>query len=197
MSTPDPNERLLQRLRGLREDVSDDGFSAQLHRRLVEAGAPEKTRMELFWAKWKMWLWPLSGVAAGVAAYVVLTLTAPLGTSSQTRSVELPVASQQPLKVGSEVPVTKVAVLKLDFSVDADVEEADFQVSLPDGLVFWVEGEALAERAFRWTQPLKEGSNVVPIAVRGNKPGLYTVSARARIGDQEVVHDVVLEVTSG
>jgi hypothetical protein len=95
------------------------------------------------------------------------------------------------------VPASKVAVIKLDFTADVAVEQADFQVSLPEGLSFWADGEDLPLRSFGWTQPLTEGSNVIPIAVRGHKPGRYLVTAQARAGGQTIEHDVVLEVTDG
>ena len=36
--------------------------------------------------------------------------------------------------------MSKVAVIKLDFTADVAVAEADFQVSLPEGLSFWADG---------------------------------------------------------
>ncbi len=185
-------ERALQeRLRALREDPPELGFQAALHRRLVEAGPPAPAsgwdRVRSFLRHNAPVLWPAFGIAAGVAAFLFLSaVQAPLDTPAP------PIAAP-----GSMVPVSKVAVIKLDFTADVAVEQADFQVSLPEGLSFWADGEELPIRSFEWTQPLSAGSNVIPIAVRGQKPGRYRLTAMARAGEQTIEHDVVLEVTDG
>jgi len=199
MSEPgDAEERALrERLGALREDPPELGFQASLHRRLVAAGPPEPApgwdRVRWFLRRSAPVLWPSVGVAAGVAAFLIMSglqqpPPPPQVTAEAPRQLEAP---------GTAVPASKVAVIKLDFTADVAVEEADFQVSLPEGLTFWADGEDLPLRSFTWTQPLNAGSNVIPIAVRGHKPGRYLVTALARAGDQEIEHDVVLEVTDG
>jgi hypothetical protein len=138
-------------------------------------------------------LWPVLGVAAGVAAFLVMgAVQQPVAPAPVVAEAPRPLAAP-----GTVVPASKVAVIKLDFTADVAVEEADFQVSLPEGLSFWADGEDLPLRSFGWTQPLIAGSNVIPIAVRGSKPGRYLVTALARAGDQRIEHDVVIEVTDG
>lgn len=188
---------LRQQLAALREDPPELDFQASLHRRLVAAGAPEPAPG---WDRLRWWLrrsapvlWPSVGIAAGVATFLALsalqhpTTPQPVATEA-SRELEAP---------GTAVPASKVAVIKLDFTADVAVEQADFQVSLPEGLSFFADGEDLPLRSFAWTQPLSAGSNVIPIAVRGHKPGRYLVTAQARAGDQKIEHDVVLEVTDG
>ncbi|WP_224366376.1 hypothetical protein [Hyalangium versicolor] len=199
MSEPEDSEdrELRARLGALREELPESSFQSALHRKLVAAGPPEP---EPGWDKVRWWmrraapvLWPVLGVAAGVAAFFVLgavrspPASLPEGTQV-SRSLEAP---------GTRVPASRVAVIKLDFTADVAVEQADFQVSLPEGLAFWADGEELPLRSFTWTQPLSAGSNVIPIAIRGHKPGRYLVTALARAGDQKIEHDVVLEVTDG
>lgn len=188
---------LRQRLGALREDPPELGFQAALHRRLVAAGppapAPGWERVRSFLRRGAPVLWPVVGVAAGIAAFLVMGAVQqppvpPLETAEAVRPIVEP---------GTLVPASKVAVIKLDFTADVAVEEADFQVSLPEGLSFWADGEDLPLRSFAWTQPLSAGSNVIPVAVRGHKPGRYLVTAHARAGDQLIEHDVVLEVTDG
>ncbi len=190
MSEPESQEA--RRLRALRVDPPDDGFGAALHRRLVAAGPPQPAGL---WARLRAaldgqgrWLWPAFGVVAGVAAFFLMgLLRPPPGTAPA------PIASA----VTTEVPASKVAVIKLDFSADVAVESADFEVSLPEGLAFWADGEELPQRSFKWTQALSAGENVIPIAVRGQRPGRYRVTARAQVGGEQIEHEVVLQVIEG
>jgi hypothetical protein len=188
---------LRERLGALREDPAELGFQASLHRRLVAAGppgpAPGWDRVRWFFQRRAPWLWPVLGAAAGVAAFLLMSAVQPppappAVVAEASRPLEMP---------GTQVPVSKVAVIKLDFTAEVAVEQADFQVSLPEGLSFWADGQELELRSFQWTQALKAGSNVIPIAVRGQKPGRYLVTAQARTGNQRIEHDVVLEVTEG
>jgi hypothetical protein len=199
MSELEPAEEraLRERLAALREEPPELGFQASLHRQLVAAGPPEPApgwdRVRWFLRRSAPVLWPAVGVAAGVAAFLILSAVQTPPAAPQESA-----AVAQPLETpGTAVPASKVAVIKLDFTADVAVAEADFQVSLPEGLSFWADGEDLPLRSFQWTQPLNAGSNVIPIAVRGHKPGRYLVTAMARAGDQKIEHDVVLEVTDG
>jgi hypothetical protein len=189
MSDPEAEDRALrERLRALREDPPELDFQSRLHRRLVEAGPPEPAsgweRVRGWWHRGAPVLWPALGVVAGVAAFLIMS------------AVRAPVPTG-PEAPGSTVPASKVAVINLDFTAEVAVEQADFQVSLPEGLSFWADGEELPLRSFSWSQPLNEGSNVIPVAVRGHKPGRYVVTALARMGEQRLEHEVVLEVTDG
>ena len=188
---------LRERLSALREEPAGVDFQASLHRRLVAAGPPEPApgwdRVRWLFRRNAPWLWPVLGVAAGLLTFLVLsTLQQP-----PTPPALATEASRRLAEPGTQVPVSKVAVIKLDFTADVAVEQADFQVSLPEGLSFWADGRELELRSFEWTQPLNAGSNVIPIAVRGQKPGRYRVTAQARTGDQRIEHEVVLEVTAG
>ena len=184
------------RLGALRDDAPGPGFQSALHRKLVAAGPPEPgpgwDRVRWFFQHRPAVLWPSVGIAAGVAAFLVLSATQEPPVPPPPPQAEAPLAAP-----GTQVPVSKVAVIKLDFTVDVAVEQADFQVSLPEGLSFWADGEELPLRSFQWTQALSAGSNVIPIAVRGAKPGRYLLTAEARAGNQRIEHDVVLEVTDG
>jgi hypothetical protein len=196
MSEPEESEdrALRERLAALRDLDAPPGpdFQARLHRRLAEAGPPTPASgwdaVRDFWRRRAPVLWPTVGVAAGVATFLVLGALRGVDTPGEAVALERP---------GTQVPVSKVAVIKLDFTADVAVEQADFQVSLPEGLSFWADGEELPLRSFQWTQALSAGSNVIPIAVRGQRPGRYLVTAFARAGDQRIEHDVVLEVTGG
>ncbi|MFL5355058.1 hypothetical protein [Archangium sp.] len=196
--TEESEERALrERLSALREEPAGLDFQASLHRRLVAAGPPEPApgwdRVRWLFRRNAPWLWPVVGVAAGILAFLLMSaLRQPPTPPTLVAEASRPLAEP-----GTQVPVSKVAVIKLDFTADVAVAEADFQVSLPEGLSFWADGRELALRSFEWTQPLNAGSNVIPIAVRGQKPGRYLVTAQARTGNQRIEHEVVLEVTAG
>jgi hypothetical protein len=180
---------LSRRLGALRADLPDDGFAAELHRRLVAAGAPRPpgllSRLR-GWPRRGRLLWPAFGLATGVAAFLVLEVLRgslpPLAPRADAVAV---------------VPATKVAVIRLDLDVEVAVQQAEIQVRLPDGLVFWSDGQALAERSYRWTQALAAGGNHIPIAVRGQRPGRYRVVVSALAGGERIEHEVLLQVTDG
>jgi hypothetical protein len=99
--------------------------------------------------------------------------------------------------VATRLPATKVAVVHVNLSAEVPVESALIRVSVPDGLVFWAEGEELPQRSFEWTQPLRAGDNEIPVAVRGLRPGKYRMTVSAYIGSERVEDEVLLEVVSG
>ncbi len=179
-------------LRQLRVDPPDDGFELSLHRRLVEAGPPAPVpgvRRLIPAGLRHRWVWPLAGALAGAAVFLALTVLQPGaarsgGLHSATASVAV-------------VPESKVAVVRLELTADVAVADADLRISLPEGLVFWSEGAALAERSFEWRQPLSKGKNEFPIAVRGQHPGVYRVRLTAQVGESSVQHDVTLAVVDG
>ena len=76
-------------------------------------------------------LWPVVGVAAGVAAFLVMSAVQP----SAAPKAGTAVAVSAPVAPGTMVPASKVAVVKLDFTVDVGVEQADFQVGSSRGAV--------------------------------------------------------------
>jgi len=194
MPGDDQDRELREALRALRTDPPDDGFRAALHRRLLEATPPPApsawSRLADAWRRPPRLLWPAASLA-GAAAVALLAVG--LGQ----RPADPGGAGSRPVAVAVSVPSTKVAVVRLDLAVDVAVAAADIQVSLPDGLVFWSQGEALADRSFAWTQALRAGRNEIPIAVRGLRPGRYHVTVTARAGEQLIAHDVPLEVTEG
>ena len=178
------DRELVDRLRALREEPADAGFAASLHRRLVASGASERPglwhRLSFLQPQPRL-AWSALGVAlALLVAGVPFLRTAP--------HRELAVA---------ELPATKVAVVRVNLSAEVAVESAQIRVSLPEGLVFWADGQELAQRSFEWSQPLHAGDNDIPIAVRGLRPGRYRMMLTAQIGKERVEEAVLLEVVDG
>jgi hypothetical protein len=94
------------------------------------------------------------------------------------------------------VPHHRVAMVRIDFVSEAGVDDVEFAVILPHGLHFVSQGQVLPDREFRWRGRLEQGSNPIPVAVRGERAGRYVVAARATGAVVDVEHQVVLEVTS-
>lgn len=187
MTAERQDQELRRRLAALRTDPPDGDFQASLRRRLLAAGPPADPSLRGRLAQAlrpRRLLWPAVGAAAGVAAFLLLASPASLRPG--------PAAP-----FGTLLPATRVAVVRLNLSADAPVEAARIRVSLPPGLSFWAEGRELAVRDLEWTQPLETGDNEIPIAVKGSQPGRYRIGVDARIGDQRIDDEVLIEVTRG
>ena len=186
-------------LRALRVDPPDDGFAAGLRQRLIAAGPPRaprlRERLAQAWARLGSRLaWPAAGALAGAATFVLLMLargSAPPSTGAAPTDPARAVAAE----AVHRIPADKIAVIRLNFTAEAAIEEVAFEIRLPEGLSFWSEGRALPERSFVWRGRLDAGDNPVPIAVRGERPGRYRVVTTAEIDRKRVEHAVVLEVT--
>ncbi len=193
----DPVRRELRALGA--KPLPDRGFRSQLHRRLVESGPPPAPGFSPWdWLRERasvrtVLLWPTLGCVCGVVTYMALAKNPP------PISPPRPVASAMDQPAGDvtaiyPIPVSKVAVVKLSFSAEVAIEDVTFEVALPDGLFFWSRGQRLAERTFTWPGHLLVGDNLVPIAVRGERPGRYLIRARVIIDGQPVEHAVMLDV---
>lgn len=206
-SQPGADADLRAQLRALAQDLPDRGFSQALHRRLMAEPAPSPAGAGERAAEWlrqrRAWLWPAGGLAAGVAAYALLFVLHgdPRAVAPLVASAPVPAAPQVvstgPVLPSFRVPASKVAVIKLAFAAEVAVEDVTFEVKLPEGLAFWSGGKRLPERSFRWPGRLEAGENLVPIAVRGERPGRYPVIASVEVDGRVLEHKVVMEVTAG
>ncbi|HEY9722232.1 MAG TPA: anti-sigma factor [Oscillatoriaceae cyanobacterium] len=77
---------------------------------------------------------------------------------------------------------TNVAV-NIGFDVASNVDDVIFQVDLPDGLKF-VDGNSqpMQAQSVSWKGSLKKGNTVIPIVVRGVRPGRWDITAYVRKG---------------
>jgi hypothetical protein len=201
MTTADDAETdLVRELKGLRaEPPGATAFAAALHRRLAAEMPP---RAPAWSARLRervlrpALLWPLVGTVCGVLAFLVMGRLA--GRSEVARAPRpAQVVAHGEVAPTYLVPSSKVAVIKLNFAASVDVADVDFEVELPEGLAFWSGGKKLAERVFRWPGELHAGDNLIPVVVRGERPGLYRVRARATVAGEIVHHEVVLDVREG
>jgi hypothetical protein len=177
-------------LRALRVDPPDRGFQTALRRRLLAAGAPAPPT-----TPWRRLLdalsprpavlWPVLGAVAGLLVFAFAATFLRAGEPAEQAAAV------------TVLPATKVAVVRLNLTADVAVEGASIRVSLPPELSFWADGRELPQRSFEWTQALRAGENEIPIAVRGQRPGRYRIAVSARIGDERVEDEILLEVTSG
>ena len=208
MTEPNPTRQtddpeLLKALRALSVEAPDRGFRAALHRRLAAEPTPAAPgRFDRAWV-WlrdrRSWLWPAGGLAAGVAAYALLVVVH--GTPGGRDTTQTAIAQASPTTPANgpvlpsfRVPSSRVAVIKLAFSAEVAVEDVTFEVTLPEGLAFWSSGKRLDERTFRWPGRLDAGENLIPIAVRSDRPGRYPVVATVEIEGHVLEHRVVLDV---
>lgn len=194
--TPELTDDDLQSaLRALRADTEDaPAFLASLRQRLArEAVPPSSTRLVRWRDAWNhhaRWLWPAVGVAVGGLAFSILTL---VRSPPPLRVAQGPDVSE----VVHRMPASHLALVRVTFSSSVAIEDVAFEVVLPDGLSFWSEGQVQPERSFRWHGKLEAGDNPLPVAVRGDRPGRYRLTASAEAGGRRIEHAVVLEVTSG
>jgi hypothetical protein len=194
---------LRKALRALSVDAPDRGFRAALHQRLAAEPTPAArgsfSRALAWLRERRAWAWPVGGLAAGAAAYALLMVVH--GNPVGREMPQTPIAQAAPTPPANgpvlpsfRVPSSKVAVIKLAFSADVAVEDVTFEVTLPEGLAFWSSGKRLDERTFRWPGRLDAGENLIPIAVRGDRPGRYPVVATVEIEGRVLEHRVVLDV---
>lgn len=175
------------------------GFQAALHLRLAQEPPPAqplRARAWRFLERLRLDSGPrlaLAGSAAALALVLAIPavhhrLGAGLGGSPAGSLLEHEVAA------AFQVPQHHIAVVRFDFVADVEVPEVEFEVTLPSELHFIDEGKALPDRRIVWRGSLTSGSNPIPLAVRGTKPGRYRVTAMARGEGLEVRHDILLEV---
>jgi hypothetical protein len=173
-------------LRAAGSEPLPEGFSLSLHQALVAAGPPKRHWLDAVRAAIALRPVTFAASAAALAAMVATGGTIALVHRAQT-----------PAHVASyKVPESKVALVKIDFVAERDIEDVAFEITLPDGLRFVAGGEQLAERTFRFQGKLTAGSNPIPIAVKGPRAGRYKVIAHAIGAALDVTQEVVLEVTT-
>lgn len=170
-------------------------FQRTLHEKL-RAEAPPKltigTRLWWFLERFGFDSTPRLIASAAIALALIALILVPLRQRGEaTARVFVP---EQTVAASFRIPSHRVAVVQLDFVADVSVDDVEFEVSLPGELEFVDGGQAIPERQIAWKGSLSVGSNPVPVAVRGIRPGRYRVTAHAKGRDVTVSHEVLLEV---
>jgi hypothetical protein len=177
------------------------GFAAGLHRRLAAEPAPRPTlymRLQRLLERLRLDSVPRLGLVATVPAALALALVLvhfhgahPNGSSASSGHDH---GIDQEIAAAFRIPRERVAVVRFDFVADVEVQDVEFEVTLPNDLHFIDAGKILPDRKLVWRGSLSSGSNPIPLAVASSKPGRYRVTATARGDGLEVRHDILLEV---
>jgi hypothetical protein len=177
--------RTMERVGELAQEPLPANFSSELRERLLRVETPRPTLGDRLRALVSLRPITATLLAASVASMLTLAVT---------RQVSLRRATQAELS--HRVPLAKAALVRIDFVAAAAQGDVQFEILLPEGLRFVSTGKELPERSIRWTGPLREGSNPIPVVIKGTKKGTYQVVAHAQGATFDVVHEVTIEVTS-
>jgi hypothetical protein len=170
-------------------------FQRALHEKLRAEPPPRlplTTRLWWFLERFGFDSTPRLMAGAALAVTLIALLLVPLRQRGEaTARVFVP---EETVAASFRIPSQRVAVVQLDFVADVSVDDVEFEVSLPGELEFVDGGAAIPDRQIAWKGSLSVGSNPVPVAVRGIRPGRYRVTALAKGRDVTVRHEVLLEV---
>lgn len=180
------------------------GFSAALHRRLLAEPAPAPSLLSRLWRLAATLHLDSAPRLAMAAIAVVVLLAVPIGLRGRAPKGGPAAAGgsgaatsdtmDHEVAAAFRVPAQRTAVLRFDFVADVEVPDVEFEVSLPSELYFIDGSEPVPEKRLVWRGSLSSGSNPIPLAVRGSKPGRYRVTAHARGTGVDVQHDILIEV---
>lgn len=140
-------------------------LAQKLHMRLALEGVPKS---ETWSDKLRRLVnWPSLGIGAAVAAALMFAVL---------RFPQPAVGIQV-----SAVPVDHDVAVQIAFDVDQDVQDVTFDIQLQEGLKFVDgKGQPLTTQAVSWQGSLRRGTTVVPVTVRGIRPGSFEILATVR-----------------
>lgn len=126
--------------------------------------------------------WGSAAAGAAVAAFVAVAWN--LQPSSLPRIETAAVSVQQDVAVN------------IGFDVERSVEDVTFQVDLPEGLRFIDDArQPMLAQSVSWKGSLVEGKTVIPVTVRGVRPGRWEIEAYVRKGPMMRKTTILLPVT--
>lgn len=149
--------------------------ASEVARALAEAPVPASP------SRWRF-SWISGGLGAAIAAVLFLVVL--------PRSTPLPRIETAAVEVQQNVAVS------IGFDVASSVEDVTYEIALPDGLRFVGEdSQTLEAQSVKWQGALVAGKTVVPIVVRGMRPGTYEILATVRKGAMVKHTTIVVPVT--
>ena len=161
-----------------REEVPAD-LAARVARALeaLPVGETQKPQRK---GRWSHWASSFAGAAAACAVFLVWQFSPGGGV---------------PRIETAAVTVKQDVAVNIGFDVDEGVDGVIFQVDLPEGLKF-VDDKAqpMLAQSVSWKGSLEKGKTVVPIVVRGIRPGRYEIEAFVRKGPMMRKTTIVLPV---
>ena len=152
------------------------GLEARVWQALANQGAPQSSGVGVLAAvsppaRRRPWLHAWSALAGAVASAAALFVW------SLLPGVGVPRLEARAVAVAQDVAV------HIQFEADERLEGVVFQVDLPEGLQFIDDGATpLLAQSVSWRGALEKGKTVVPIVVRGTRPGHYAIEAVVRKG---------------
>jgi len=157
-------------------------LAQKLHMRLALEGTP---RTESWLDRLRNLVsWP--SLAAGAAVAALLMFVVLRGPQPQVG-----------LQV-SAVPVDQNVAVQIAFDVDQDVKDVTFDIQLQDGLKFIdSKGQPLTTQTVTWQGELKRGKTVIPVIVRGVRPGRWEILAVVRKDQLARRTQIIIPVTMG
>lgn len=157
-------------------------LAAKLHLRLASEPAPARIRMvdRLRGA----FNWPSVASGALVAAAVMFYVL-----RGMQPSVGIQVAA---------VPVDQNVGVQIAFDVGQDVKGVTFDIKLSDGLRFVdAKGQPVDTQEVKWQGELLRGKTVVPVTVRGVRPGKWEILAVVRKDQMARATQIIVPVQAG
>lgn len=169
----------------LPEGLENRIFGA-LHALPEEPRAASEVARALAGAPVKASRWRFSWISGGLGAAIAAVLFA----------VVLPRSTPLPRIETAAVQVQQNAAVSIGFDVAQSVENVTYEITLPEGLRFVGEdSQPVGGQSVTWQGALREGKTVVPIVVRGMRPGTYEILATVRKGPMMKQTTIVVPVT--
>jgi hypothetical protein len=143
-----------------------------------------ETPIEVSW-----WRLPLIRRSQSLITAAALSISA-LSLYQLKRLSELPVIETASIQTGKDT------TLSIGFDAEETVEQVTFKITLPSGLQFIDEkDQPLLAQEVSWKGKLTAGKTMVPIVVRGVKPGRYPITAMVEKGNLKRITTITVPVT--
>jgi hypothetical protein len=158
-----------------------EGFSSGLSEKLQKAGSMENRS---FYGKLMF-----------ISAVILITFLTGFFIGKINTPVDKMMESVFEQSVIASIDVIKGEpfTVKLVYESEYDVDDVDFDIVLPEGLVFYSDHPEIAEkRTISWAGILKKGRNEIPFVVKSVELGNWRIDASAQFGDKVLAHEIIV-----